>query len=99
MNGMAKIVIIGAGSGFGSRLSIDILARASLADSTFVTESTPHNSEYLPYFNRTKELREHYGVASRAPIPMENTLVRDWMKDSGGEQDGDEDVPPLAASH
>ena len=31
---MAKIVIIGAGSGFGSRLSIDILARASLADST-----------------------------------------------------------------
>ena len=34
MNGMAKIVIIGAGSGFGSRLSIDILARTSLADST-----------------------------------------------------------------
>ena len=31
---MAKIVIIGAGSGFGSRLSIDILARAALADST-----------------------------------------------------------------
>ena len=31
---MAKIVIIGAGSGFGSRLSIDILARPSLADST-----------------------------------------------------------------
>ena len=31
---MAKIVIIGAGSGFGSRLSIDILARESLAGST-----------------------------------------------------------------
>jgi alpha-galactosidase len=30
---------------------------------------------------------------------MENTRVRDWMKDSGGEQDGDGDVPPLAASH
>ena len=65
----------------------------------FVTESTPHNSEYLPYFNRTRELRDHYGIASRAPIPMENTRVRDWMKDSGAEQDGDGDVPPLAASH
>ncbi len=65
----------------------------------FVTESTPHNSEYLPYFNRTKELLDHYGVGSRAPIPMENTRVRDWMKDSGGRQDGDGDVPPLAASH
>ena len=65
----------------------------------FVTESTPHNSEYLPYFNRTRELRDHYGVASRAPIPMENTRVRDWMKDSGAEQDGDGDVPPLAVSH
>jgi len=31
---MAKIVIIGAGSGFGSRLSIDILARKALQDST-----------------------------------------------------------------
>ncbi|HIC29386.1 MAG TPA: hypothetical protein EYO85_08130, partial [Rhodospirillales bacterium] len=31
---MAKIVIIGAGSGFGSRLSIDILAREELKDST-----------------------------------------------------------------
>ena len=31
---MAKIVIVGAGSGFGSRLSIDILARPALADST-----------------------------------------------------------------
>ena len=31
---MAKIVIIGAGSGFGSRLSIDILSRPSLKDST-----------------------------------------------------------------
>ncbi len=29
-----KIVIIGAGSGFGSRLSIDIMSRESLRDST-----------------------------------------------------------------
>ena len=31
---MAKIVIIGAGSGFGSRLSVDILSREALRDST-----------------------------------------------------------------
>ena len=31
---MAKIVIIGAGSGFGSRLSLDILSRELLNDST-----------------------------------------------------------------
>lgn len=31
---MAKIVIIGAGSGFGSRLSIDIMSREALRDST-----------------------------------------------------------------
>jgi alpha-galactosidase/6-phospho-beta-glucosidase family protein len=31
---MAKIVIIGAGSGFGSRLSIDILSQETLKDST-----------------------------------------------------------------
>ena len=31
---MTKIVIIGAGSGFGSRLSIDILSRESLRDAT-----------------------------------------------------------------
>ena len=29
---MTKIVIIGAGSGFGSRLSIDILSRPNLQD-------------------------------------------------------------------
>ncbi|MBT7100488.1 alpha-glucosidase/alpha-galactosidase, partial [Candidatus Poribacteria bacterium] len=31
---MRKIVIIGAGSGFGRRLSLDIMARESLRDST-----------------------------------------------------------------
>ena len=29
-----KVVIIGAGSGFGSRISIDVLSRAPLKDST-----------------------------------------------------------------
>ena len=65
----------------------------------FVTESTRHNSEYLPYFNRTPELREQYGVVGTAPVPMENTRVRAWMKDSGVDSEGDEEIPPLAPSH
>jgi alpha-galactosidase len=31
----------------------------------YVTESTVHCSEYHPYFRRTKELREHYGLSER----------------------------------
>ena len=65
----------------------------------FVTESTRHNSEYLPYFNRTPELREQYGVVGTAPVSMENTRVRDWMKDTGVDSDGDAEIPPLAPSH
>ena len=33
-NRMAKVVIIGAGSGFGGKLSIDILSREPLRDAT-----------------------------------------------------------------
>ena len=65
----------------------------------FVTESTRHNAEYLPYFRRTQELRAHYGVADRSPVSMENTRKRDWMKDTGVEDEGGAEVPPLKASH
>lgn len=65
----------------------------------FVTESTRHNSEYLPYFRRTKEQREYYGVPDRAPVSMENTRKRSWMKDSGVEDEGDQEIPPLTSSH
>lgn len=77
----------------------------------FVTESTRHNSEYLPYFRRTKEQREYYGVPDRDPVSMENTRKRSWMKDSGVEApryadgtsatrgDRSADVPPLTSSH
>ena len=65
----------------------------------FVTESTRHNAEYLPYFRRTKELRAHYGVPDREPVSMENTRVRDWMKDSGVDDDGAAEIPPMTASH
>ena len=65
----------------------------------FVTESTRHNAEYLPYFRRTKELRDYYGVPDREPVSMENTRKRSWMKDSGVDDEGSPEVPPLTASH
>ena len=36
----------------------------------FVTESTRHNAEYLPYFRRTPELCEQYGVPPRDEVSM-----------------------------
>lgn len=65
----------------------------------FVTESTRHNAEYLPYFRRTKEQREYYGVPDRDPVSMENTRKRTWMKNSGVEDEEDQEVPPLTSSH
>ncbi len=65
----------------------------------FVTESTRHNAEYLPYFRRTKELRDYYGTPDRDPVSMENTRKRNWMKDSGVEDDEDAEIPPLTSSH
>ena len=65
----------------------------------FVTESTRHNAEYLPYFRRTGELRQFYGVPDREPVSMENTRQRSWMKDSGVEDAGDAEIPPLTSSH
>lgn len=53
----------------------------------FVTESSRHNSEYLPYFRQTPELRASFGLESRN-VPAEPPRVRAWMRDSGG--DGDE---------
>ena len=65
----------------------------------FVTESTRHNAEYLPYFRRNQELLDLYGLQPREPVSMENNRQRDWMKDSGVEDDGEAPVPPLRESH
>jgi alpha-galactosidase len=62
----------------------------------FPTESSGHNSEYLPYFRRTAELREHFGVESRS-VRMEPGRTREWMKDTDA-VDGEAPVPPLHAS-
>jgi alpha-galactosidase len=65
----------------------------------FVTESTRHNSEYLPYFRRTKQLREHFGLGDRQPVSMEPQRRRAWQKDTGVEDDAEVEVPELKASH
>ena len=64
----------------------------------FVTESTAHNSEYLPYFRRTEKLRERYGLKTR-DVRMDEGKTREWMKDTGVEDDGNPSVPELKRSH
>ena len=46
----------------------------------FVTESTVHCSEYHPYFRRTREQREQFGLKERvvAEVPAKR---REWMED------------------
>ncbi|MES2459783.1 MAG: alpha-galactosidase [Armatimonadota bacterium] len=57
----------------------------------YVTESSNHCSEYHPYFRRTPDLREQFGLKERqvAEIPP----VRRWMNDSP-----DEPLPTLTQS-
>jgi alpha-galactosidase len=52
----------------------------------FVTESTPHMSEYVPYFRKRPELMEEYGLEHRSP-EKEAGAHRRWDSD---EHFGDE---------
>ncbi len=63
----------------------------------FPTESTRHNSEYLPYFRQTAELRERFQLPSRE-VPDEQYRVRAWMKDTGIEEGMDAPVGELRRS-
>lgn len=65
----------------------------------FVTESTRHMSEYLPYFRRTKEMREYFGLPETRKIGMEPLRKRTWQQDSGVEQDENASAPELIESH
>ena len=62
----------------------------------FVTESSRHNSEYLPYFRRTPELMARFGLSIRE-VPDTPLRVRDWMKDTGVD-DGNAPVGELRLS-
>ena len=62
----------------------------------FVTESSRHNSEYLPYFRRTQALRDHFKLTSRDPenpVRMADPRTRIWQ------QAGQTEVPALKRSN
>jgi len=63
----------------------------------FVTESSHHNSEYLPYFRQTPELMARFGLRLRE-VPDTPRNVREWMKDTGVD-DGDAPGGELRLSH
>jgi alpha-galactosidase len=58
----------------------------------FVTESSRHNSEYLPYFNRTPETRAHFGYETRQ-VPDAPKNTRDWLANPDTVA-----IPPIGAS-
>jgi alpha-galactosidase len=62
----------------------------------FVTESSHHNSEYLPYFRQTEEQRDRFGLKSRR-VPMEPPRHRAWMAES--DADGEPPVGELKRSN
>ncbi|MHB1319271.1 MAG: family 4 glycosyl hydrolase, partial [Anaerolineae bacterium] len=49
----------------------------------FVTESSRHNAEYLPYFMQTEELRKRFNITPRQ-VPMAPSRVREWQADGMG---------------
>lgn len=59
----------------------------------FVTESTIHCSEYHPYFRRTKELREQFGLKEREVAAQPRR--REWMD----EPPADAPPPELKSSN
>ena len=62
----------------------------------FVTESSHHNSEYVPYFRQTQEVRDRFGLQTR-DVRMEPPRKRAWMADTG--VDGEPPVGELKRSH
>ena len=51
----------------------------------FPTESTPHDSEYVPYYRRSFEVMADYGLSMREP--QDGPYVRRlWEKDGAGNQ-------------
>jgi alpha-galactosidase len=50
----------------------------------FVTESSRHNAEYLPYFMQTPELRERFGIGGGRRVSETPHRVREWEADGAG---------------
>ena len=49
----------------------------------YVTESSRHNSEYLPYFRRTQEFRDHFHLPGRGPVRMTDPRKHVWQQETG----------------
>jgi alpha-galactosidase len=64
----------------------------------FVTESTPHNSEYLPWFRKRPELIEHFGLNHRTPDREATQAKRSWQEESPGGATVDKDAVKLERS-
>lgn len=64
----------------------------------FPTESSGHNSEYVPYFRRTPEVMEQYRLKSRE-VSMQPWKEREWLKDTGVAENAEAEIPPLERSH
>ncbi len=65
----------------------------------FPTESSEHNSEYLPYFRQTPENMGTYNLKKRQLETDEYEPPREWLKDSGIDDEEEYDIPPLRQSH
>lgn len=64
----------------------------------FVTESTRHNSEYLPYFRHDEAQSESYGIPWTREIRDDAPNRPMWAGDTGAVE-GEEGIPPLTRSH
>lgn len=47
----------------------------------FVTESTRHMSEYVPYFRKSKELMDRYGISLREPNEVAEDRRWGWLQE------------------
>lgn len=61
----------------------------------FCTESSPHDSEYMPYFRRTPELMAQYNLTPRTVAPV--ATERQWEKETG--LTADDAAGPLTRSN
>jgi len=64
----------------------------------YVTESTRHMSEYVPYFRRTRETRDHFNLISRQ-VELNPRVRRFWEQDTGVAGDENAAAPKLVRSH
>ncbi len=63
----------------------------------YPTESSGHDSEYLPYFRKNADVMKQFNLSSRQ-IPDQAPKQRVWMQDTGSTDDENTPVPELKSS-